>query len=279
MRARNLKPGLFKNEKLGSADPLLTILFEGLWCMSDREGRLEDRPLRICAEVFPYRRSVTEKKVDTYLDWLQREEFISRYEVGGLHFIQVLKFLEHNNPHKNERPSQIPPLSSRSHPASTGQEGESLGKKPVVARLNPSSLNPESGILNPESSLREARATGAGGGQGTGSPSEAFELVTAIRTVYPAGTYRGSNWILAERAISKLLEAGEPAELILAHARAFRVQQDAKGSTGTQYVLSPEKFFGPDGHWRGPFPLPIAAVPKDDSNHAALLQRLSRAGA
>ena len=70
MRARNLKPGLFKNEILGSADALLTILFEGLWCMADREGRLEDRPLRICAVIFPYRRTVTERRMNTMLQWL-----------------------------------------------------------------------------------------------------------------------------------------------------------------------------------------------------------------
>ena len=49
-RSRNIKPSLFKNEVLGVADPLYTILFEGLWVLADREGRLEDRPLRIKAE-------------------------------------------------------------------------------------------------------------------------------------------------------------------------------------------------------------------------------------
>jgi hypothetical protein len=54
MRARNIKPGFFKNEELATKDPLARILFEGLWCMADREGRLEDRPARIKAEVLPY---------------------------------------------------------------------------------------------------------------------------------------------------------------------------------------------------------------------------------
>ena len=44
MRARNLKPSIFKNELLAVADPLYTLVFEGLWCLADREGRLEDRP-------------------------------------------------------------------------------------------------------------------------------------------------------------------------------------------------------------------------------------------
>ena len=53
MRARNLKPGFFKNDALAECDPLARILFEGLWCMADREGRLECHPKRIKAEILP----------------------------------------------------------------------------------------------------------------------------------------------------------------------------------------------------------------------------------
>ena len=78
MRARNLKPGLFKNEELGTADPLYTLIFEGLWTLADREGRLEDRPLRIHAEINPYRTALGTEQA---LDWLVVHRFISRYRV------------------------------------------------------------------------------------------------------------------------------------------------------------------------------------------------------
>src|SRR5687767_13634359 len=104
MRARNLKPGLFKNEDLGTADPFLMILFEGLWCLADREGRLEDRPRRINVEVFPYR-NFTEKKVDGLLDELIEMGFIWRYEVGGQRVIQCVKFEKHQSPHSSEKHS------------------------------------------------------------------------------------------------------------------------------------------------------------------------------
>ena len=48
-RARNIKPGFFANENLAECDPLARLLFAGLWCLADREGRLEDRPKRIAA--------------------------------------------------------------------------------------------------------------------------------------------------------------------------------------------------------------------------------------
>jgi hypothetical protein len=78
MRSRNIKPGLFRNEILGAAEPLLTLLFQGLWCIADREGRLEDRPQRIKAEVFPYR---DVPDIDGYLTQLEEMGFIRRYKV------------------------------------------------------------------------------------------------------------------------------------------------------------------------------------------------------
>lgn len=107
-RARNIKPALFKNEILGVADPLLTILFEGLWVLADREGRLEDRPLRIKAEIFPYRDGI---EIQAMLNWLDEKEFILRYTCEGKQFIQVNSFEKHQNPHKNEAPSEIPAFS------------------------------------------------------------------------------------------------------------------------------------------------------------------------
>lgn len=105
-RSRNIKPSLFKNELLGEADPYLTILFSGLWCLADREGRLEDRPKRIKAEIFPYRDGID---CDDMLDWLHQNGFINRYQVGDDLYIQVCNFHIHQNPHHMESESLIPP--------------------------------------------------------------------------------------------------------------------------------------------------------------------------
>lgn len=139
-RARNIKPGLFKNEVLGMADPLYTILFEGLWILADREGRLEDRPLRIKAEVFPYRAV----ECDEMLNWLQEQGFILRYEALGKRFILICEFTKHQNPHKNEPDSLIPA------PGAIHSPSEEIGTKPEnigLARadsLSTDSLIPDS---------------------------------------------------------------------------------------------------------------------------------------
>lgn len=104
MRARNLKPGFFKNEILSSFDPLVRILFEGLWCMADRSGRLEDRSLRIKAEVLPY--DLIE--IESYLQKLHDNKFITRYEVNGNKYIEINNFLKHQTPHWQEQDSSIP---------------------------------------------------------------------------------------------------------------------------------------------------------------------------
>ena len=53
-RTRNIKPAFFDNDILGGLDPLTRLLFIGLWCIADREGRLEDRPLRIKKTLLGY---------------------------------------------------------------------------------------------------------------------------------------------------------------------------------------------------------------------------------
>ena len=103
MRARNIKPGFFHNEKLADLDPLCRILFEGLWCIADRRGRIKDRPRRIKAEVLPYDNA----DIDDMLWQLADAGFILRYTVDSERFIQVIRFSAHQNPHKNERESEI----------------------------------------------------------------------------------------------------------------------------------------------------------------------------
>lgn len=147
MRARSIKPGLFKNEILGTADPLYTIIFEGLWCLADRAGRLEDRPLRIHAEVAPYRHS---ESTVLALTWLHERGFIIRYDVGGQKFIQVVNFAEHQQPHIREAQSKIPPVQNQGDveaptkavPSTNQGSAEHSPRSP--SSLTPHSLTPDS---------------------------------------------------------------------------------------------------------------------------------------
>ena len=145
-RARNIKPALFKNEILGVADPMLTLLFEGLWLLADRAGRLEDRPLRIKGELFPYREGLD---MESLLGWLAENGFIVRYQVDGKRYIEIDNFVKHQNPHRNEPESEIPSASNGCTTSDFGRSAsEEIGSAPADS-LSLDSLIPDSLIPDP----------------------------------------------------------------------------------------------------------------------------------
>lgn len=171
-RARNIKPSFFKNELLAEMDAFDRLLFIGLWCLADREGRIEDRPKRIKMELFP---------CDTYdvnagLDQLTKHGFLRRYQAGDAAVVSIVNFHKHQTPHGTEKDSELPDetgaltVHNRSENGyvtgkkrrnnvkpeqSTGQERLSDSVGPVKTQgentLNPDSLNPDS--------LKEANAS------------------------------------------------------------------------------------------------------------------------
>lgn len=96
-----------------------------------------------------------------------------------------------------------------------------------------------------------------------GEPPDPNETVERIRTVYPAGHYRDSAWLKAAHFVALRLDEGVMPDELVAAAVAYAEQQAARGKVGTEFVLSPAKFF--ESEWRGPFPLPSAG---DDSRIA-----------
>lgn len=103
-RARNIKPSFFVNEELGECDPLARILFIGLWCIADREGRLEERQKRMKIELLPWDNC----SIEDLLQQLHDQGLIIRYRVNQQNYILIPKFLKHQNPHQNENSRGLP---------------------------------------------------------------------------------------------------------------------------------------------------------------------------
>lgn len=208
MRARNIKPALFKNELLGSADPLYTILFAGLWCMADRAGRLQDRPARIKAELFPYR----DLDIETYLQWLLDAKFIDRYTTKRGSVISVREFLKHQRPHKSEPQSELP---ARNHRVRVPKKPDISGGASENVRLKRSdsgSLIADSGFLIPD----------------TGSP-DSGSLIPGHPPAAPGRPTQGSKTILKNGSSERPIEAGprscpEPRPAGEAALRALRAR-------------------------------------------------------
>lgn len=179
-RARNIKPGFFKNELLVEMPVFSRLLFVGLWTLADREGRLEDRPKRIKLELFPY----DSEDVEAGLSLLEASAFISRYQVNGFRVIQIVNFLKHQTPHGTEKDSDLPDtfgiitvherdskgyVSGRKRANNVNSSANNVNppldnsastvKAPLDNTLNPDSLNPESLILNPDSLNPDTQAS------------------------------------------------------------------------------------------------------------------------
>jgi len=137
VRSRNIKPGFWENEILGLASDTTRLLFIGLWCLADRDGKLEDRPDRIKHLLFGYHGEPPD--IHRELTVLSRLGFVKRYEVGKGRFLKVMHFGHHQTPHHTEKKSIIPEPqdNSRTHGEPPGTHGEYLPDS-----LNPDSLNP-----------------------------------------------------------------------------------------------------------------------------------------
>jgi hypothetical protein len=145
-RARNIKPGFFKNEELAECDPLARILFAGLWTIADKEGRMEYRPKRIKAEILPY----DDCEIDALIYQLTEHGFIILYEVDNAQYLEIPTFLDHQNPHKNEPESKIPECSEDS--------GANIIQRQSKDSPNPAeSLNPITESLIIENGKRDSR--------------------------------------------------------------------------------------------------------------------------
>lgn len=208
MRARNLKPGFFKNEDLAETSYPARFLFQGLWCMADREGRLEDRPKRIQAELFPYDHQVDIEGLLQELESKREPDgspaFIMRYKVGSACYIQVVNFARHQHPHIHEPESTMP--APCEHRASTVQAPDEHRTGPADSLL----LNPDPLLLTPHSNGRKASTRGSKARQPL--PDDAAQSFAAFWAVYPKRVAKAE----AERAWATMTAADRSAALAAA---------------------------------------------------------------
>jgi hypothetical protein len=109
-RKRWIKPEASLDEDLAQLSFEARLCFLMLPCHADREGRLEDRPMKISALIFPYD-SVDMEGILEQLAMPRQyagSSFITRYETkDGRKYIQINNFVKHQTPHPNEQQSEI----------------------------------------------------------------------------------------------------------------------------------------------------------------------------
>jgi len=103
-RTRSIKPSFFKNEYLAECEPMARLLFVGLWTLADSQGRMEFRPMRIKAELFPYENC----DIICLLKQLADRGFVRAYESGDMKVLEIPTFGQHQRCHPDERDEGLP---------------------------------------------------------------------------------------------------------------------------------------------------------------------------
>ncbi len=229
-RARNIKPKFFENEILGGLEPLARLLFIGLWTIADFKGCLECRPVRIKAQLLPYDNC----DINALISKLSETKFIEIYTVNDKEYIKIITFMQHQNPHKNERDagSDLPDFEEKNRKIKdlkvVPKKSEQSPKKSEALVLIPDSLFliPDTGFLIPES-----------------TKTDDFEDFWRIYPKRP-----GANKTLAFKALVARLKEGCHIIDILEGASRYRDYCKAE-NVESKYIKHAATFLGPDKHF------------------------------
>ena len=288
MRARQLKPGFFKNEDLAECSYPARIVFAGLWTMADRAGRLEDRPKRIKAELLPF----DDEPIGPILDELAKWGFILRYEANGIKLIWIPKFHCHQNPHKAEKPSAFPAHPDDHCGNSSGQAQCKDGSSTVQAQCKDGSRRASSPIpsspipdcfknLTPppdKTTIPRATPSTVGGGEEAQAPleSESYAVSLEIQQIgegYPEHRYDPGA---AEVALKELSGRRQWPGLtkVLADIDA-RCQCDEWTRENGRLVPKLSRYIR-DRTWLNPIPQARAAPPVSQYPEAAAIDQIAQ---
>ncbi len=288
-RTRNIKPGFFLNEELAEVEPLGRLLFAGLWTIADREGRIEDRPRRIKAELLPY----DDCDIDKLLDSLHEHGFIVRYKVGGKSYLEVNNFIKHQHIVGTEAESVIPsPSNDGAELKRVRNELENFSNKvekksnkeekvsneleeiaPESCSLNLKSLNSNLESLNSNPSVGVTDVTPPARAREESQPVEkpvkkVVENVWKKRfaefwEVYPRKTGKGA----AEKAYEKIKPTKELHETMIRAVRSATLSRQWK-KDGGQYIPNPATWLN-QRRWEDEIPQePIYSEKADAADRA-----------
>lgn len=101
-RIRSIKPEFPQSESMGRVSRDARLTFIQLWTIADDAGRLRGNSRMLASLLFPYDDDARDL-ISGWLDELEREHCITRYQVNGDNYIQISNWLTHQ---KIDKPSQ-----------------------------------------------------------------------------------------------------------------------------------------------------------------------------
>lgn len=230
MRARLISPDFWTDERVLSVSDSAKLLFEALWALADREGRLEDKPFTIALKARPW----DLPRVPELLEELLKAQLVVRYEVEGVKVLFVPGFLKHQKPHVREKKSTLPPPPTGwAHPRPalntvrhaqgeppTGQENLPLSQQGLPAARSGEPRWPVRdpvGVRDPESESVSDPVRDQGAPETARPPPTLEKLVDVLDRVYvhnhPSDSY---PWSPKDKTALRELASKYPPQLIVA---------------------------------------------------------------
>lgn len=126
-RIRSIKPEFPQSESMGNVSRDARLLFIQLWTLCDDEGRTRGNSRMLASLLFPYDNDAPDL-IDSWIDELEEEACILRYQVGGATYIQILNWLNHQ---KIDKPSasKLPAFDESSRILANPRESSPLEGK------------------------------------------------------------------------------------------------------------------------------------------------------
>lgn len=262
-RIRTIKPEFWTSEQVMDCDPIARLLFIGIWNFCDDAGNHPASEKTIKAQVFPGD-DVDSKSIRRMLDELSANGLLSFYESSCKRYLHVNGWrhqkidkptIKHPPFPGNELPGYVPEVRDEADD-NEGMRSATTG----VPEASPSIR-----LVVDESSDTSRRGLTPGReGEGIGSGREETSLVPsadvttgddmysvgflAFWNAYPKRD-RSSPKKPAWKAWKARTKSGVNQMLLITAAHAYSAEMIAKGKVGTEYVMQPATFLGPDERW------------------------------
>jgi len=215
-RIRTIKPEFPQSEKIGKLSREARLLFLQLFTLVDDAGRTRAAPRMLASLLYPYDEDAGEM-IETWLDEIDRQGLVQRYEVDGTRYLAICRWTEHQ---KIDRatPSRLPPPP---------------GEESTRPREPSRALAPDLDVDQDQDVDSDSdRASPAGDAPARGCEDSAFD---EFWRAYPRRS--GANpREPARRKFCELVQAGvDPARMIAA-AKRLAAELSASDTLGTRFV-------------------------------------------
>ncbi|MGY2806378.1 hypothetical protein [Bradyrhizobium sp. USDA 4506] len=252
-RIRTIKPEFPQSESMGRVSREARLLFLQSFTIVDDEGRTRGSSRMLASLLFPYDDDAP-ALIDGWLEELQRECCIRRYEVSGAIYLEITNWLKHQKIDKPSK-SRLPSFEEGSRVVAKPREESATDLGPVSRTKDHGPRTGTRDLLSAASQPTERE---------TKQPRRRRSEATEIESDFKAFMAQYPNPVdedAARKAYRKARRIASAAELLNG---AMRYAQEKQG-TDPQYIKSPKNWLEA-GAWKNP-PRPPSATVSNTINH------------